>query len=419
MTRSRKQHKKVLLLKHETEFNVDAEPIPSADAILCEDPMFTPDITVLERNNVRPNFSKEKHSTGRKLAKIEFTVEIRSNNKLTGLEADLPQFGKCLIPCGVTATYGTAADTRGPFPTDDHVNPVSWADGDNNYAGTQVVNLLIRCTLGGASGTAKLEVISDAPDVIPDTAEAVVTTGTDFELNGTDLTVTPTFTGNLVAGQSWLITVLPTKFIEIVPTSEEENHVSATLYLYMDGNLHIMTGAFGTATFDGTVNGYGKAKFTFIGQYYPQTAAALPTPTFEKSKPAQIELSRLLVDGFPATVSKFTTDLGVVVQPRLDSRGSDGYNGTYIDDRKIKGGIDPEATLASDENFWTKLSTAKGMPLTYRFGSVPGNIVNMVAASVQYTGLTYQNRENIQTYDAGLNFTEVVNGDDELRIIIA
>lgn len=419
MARSRKSNKKLLLLKTETTFNVDAVPSAADDAVLAEELDYQLDVSVLERANIKPTWSKDPHATGRKLARITFTVDVRSNGLKTGVAADESMLGRILRHCGLSRTLKTAVGSIGPSAVDVHTTEVTWgAPSLAAYTGEEVVNLYMEVVTPGASGVATIKVTSDNPTAIPNTAATMVTTGTPFDV-GDGITFTPTFTGALAEGQAWMLTITPEGCMVYKPDSEEDNHDSATLYAYMDGTLLVVTGAYGTAELTGEVNGYGKMRCEFLGQYYEPVDAALPSPTFERSKPAQIELAKFRLDGFAATVSRFSLDLANEILPRLDANGADGYNGTYIGDRNPTGGCDPEATLVADQNFWKKLAQAKSIPVTYRFGTVPGNIVHVRAPAAQYTGLTYSTRDRIQTFDAGLAFRDAGAGDDEFVIIVA
>jgi hypothetical protein len=305
-----KINKQLLLIKVETTFNTDATPTAALDAIQCEDPDFSVEPVVLERNFIKPTWDRTAHAMGRKLAKIKFVTEIK-NGGTAGTQCRL---GRLLTACGFKET--------------------------------------------------------------------------------------------LSAGVSAIYT----------PSSVATDHKSVTIYLYKDGIQHKITGAYGTVSFEGAVNGYGKATFEFIGQYYAPSDVALPlTPVFETTKPSQIELAQFTIDGFAATISKFSLDMGVEVLPRLDANGTDGYNGTYIGDRTPKGGIDPEATLVASQTFWVKMATAIEMAFNFRVGSAAGNIVTFTAPKCQYSGLTYAARDKIQTLDAGLMFNGS-SGDDEVTI---
>lgn len=304
-------NKQLLLVKQEATFNVDASPDGTNDAIQCEEPDFAPDFITLERNFIKPNWSRTAHATGRKLARISFRTEIKGG----GTAGTQCKLGMLLTACGFKET----------------------------------VNI------------------------------------------GTDVTYTP--------------------------SSVTTDHESVTIYLYKDGLLHKITGAYGTVSFEAAVNNYGYANFEFVGQYYNPTDAALPgTYTFESTIPPQIELMNFSINGWDACISRLMIDAGVEVLPRLCANGTDGYDGTYINDRNITGGIDPEMALVADEAFWTRMSAATEMVLAAQIGATAGNIVSFDANKVQYTGLSYASRDRIQTLDAELAFNDDGSGDDELTI---
>jgi hypothetical protein len=52
------------------------------------------------------------------------------------------------------------------------------------------------------------------------------------------------------------------------------------------------------------------------------------------------------------------------------------------------------------------------MPFQMRVGSQAGNTVWFMAPNAQYTGLTYQDRNGILSYDAGLRYSAATIGDE-------
>ena len=91
---------------------------PNTDAVLVEDPMYSIDPSVLERNFVRKSISVLPHAIGRKLAKITFTTEVRGNGKLqSGLLADAPLLGRLFRACSMSQTLIAAAAATLPFKT--------------------------------------------------------------------------------------------------------------------------------------------------------------------------------------------------------------------------------------------------------------------------------------------------------------
>ena len=243
---------------------------------------------------------------------------------------------------------------------------------------------------------------------------AVITSATtDFPLGNSGSTTQMTWTGSLVLGDSWTLIVSP-KGVRYTPVSE--NFESVTLYAFFDGVRHILTGCYGTFTVNAEAGQYGTIDFTFTGQYVAPTDVAVPSnAVYETALPPQVELARLHIADFAAVVNAFTFDQGNTIAVRPDVNGTDGYNGTRIVGRDPTGGIDPEAELVATEDFWAKLAAATQMAFQMRVGTVAGNLVWITAPSVQYTGLTYGDRDGIRVYDAGLRFGRVT-GDDEIEI---
>jgi hypothetical protein len=145
---------------------------------------------------------------------------------------------------------------------------------------------------------------------------------------------------------------------------------------------------------------YARVEFDFTGQYYDHEDEALPNPTHERTLPAQVELARLRLNEFNAVVAALNYNQNNDIQIRPDVNGSDGYSGTRIVGRSPEGGIDPEADLVANQDFWKRLADSDRMPFQMQVGQVAGNTVWMLAPSVQYTNFTYRDRNGIRAYEA-------------------
>lgn len=240
----------------------------------------------------------------------------------------------------------------------------------------------------------------------------VVTSGSDINIGTHGLILTPTFTGELALGQKWVVWLMPAG-LSLDPVSD--NFESITLVMYKDGVKHVMPGAFGTFEIEATAGEYARVNWTFTGIWQDPEDAAMPTPNYERTLPSQVELARLRVGGFYAIVEQFTFDQANDIQVRPDVSSGEGYIGTRIVSRAPEGGINPEADLVANNDFWGQLARAERMPFQMRVGHQPGNTVWFIAPGVQYTGLTYADRNGILTYDAGLRFP-AYSSDDELCI---
>lgn len=247
---------------------------------------------------------------------------------------------------------------------------------------------------------------------------AAITSGTTaVTLGDTGMDITPTWSNNLVLGESWEVTVYP---VGILYQPVSSNFESMTLYAYFDDLLHKMTGSYGTFSIEANAGEYATANFTFTGQYVVPTDAVTPTTSvFESTIPPIVELAQLRLKNIICPVSaSFTYDQNNTIVPRLDVCGSDGFSGTQLVSRAPEGGLDPEATLIRNYNFWDDFSESTEFFFSMRIGTEAGNSVLFNAPRVQYTGLTYQDRDGTRVFDAGLRFSRR-SGDDEFEIVTA
>ena len=402
----------VVLAKIEGTYNIDATPSPLTDAILVEAPDFMGDFTILARDYARVDLSPLPNATGRKLAKLTFTTELRGNGKQnSGNSADAPIITRLFAASGYALTSNAAASPSAVFEVGDDVNPVSWTTS-GALTNTDVIAYYITCTTAGASAAAKVTVTSDT--VGESAVAATITSGTAMAIGTKGLSLNPTFTGSLQLGQSWVVWLYPPGSV-LAPVSS--NFSSLTLYCYMDGTLHAMTGSMGTFSIDAVSGQYAKVKWEFHGQYVPTSDVAMPTnAVYERTLPPQVQLARLNVNNFQATVNAMTFTQANTIQPRPDINGTDGYSGVRLTSRKPQGGIDPEATLVASNDFWGQMSAAQRMPFQMRVGNAAGNTVWMLAPCTQYDKLTYKDRSGLRVYDAGLHFGRVY-GNDEVAFL--
>lgn len=509
----RKTRRAVVLAKVETTYNEDAVPTPLADAVLVSEPDYSVDPNILTRNFTRNDLSPLGHKVGRKLARLAFGVELRSNGLThSGDAGDAAKIGRLIRACGYAEAGMTGAGTVGTINAgiNNTVNPTWVAGGANALKAPMLVTLT--CVKGGASATAELRATGYQPDyddavlyseefsastnsadgtitvdasdplsvdyvaagtwlegevvtlivggrkttaVAPTTptpttvgdaietaiaalhadiaasnttgtvtvtfsndmdGTAVTSGSTAMALGNTGGTATPTWTGNLTLGDTWYVWVFPVG-VKYSPVSD--NFESLTLYAYFDGMLHKVTGARGTFSIEAQAGGYGTINFEFTGQYVAPVDAAMPVNSvFETTQPPVIELARLNVNHWPAIVDVFSFTQNNEINYRPDQNSPDGYRGVNLTGRNPQGGIDPEAELVADFDFWSQLSTAQEMLFQMRAGQTDGNVIWMVAPEVQYTGLTYQDRTGTRVLDAGLQFTRQF-GNDEFLMVFA
>lgn len=404
----------VLLAKIETTYNVEIVPSASTDAILVESPEFMPDMTVLKRNFARSSLSPLPHVVGRKFGKMHFTTELRGNGtQQSGSTANAPVIARLFQACGYSLTGMAAVGVTTMYNVGDEPNLATWVTNAAASTATDVIQYIFTVDTGGASLAARITVTSDTAGEAA--ASQIVTSGSAMTVGTKGITFTPTFTGALVVGQQWVAWALP-KGQRLDPISTVPQ--SLTMRLYLDGTLTELTGAYGTFSIDAIGGQYAKVKWEFTGQYVTVVDAAIPTATFERTLPLAVQLARLNVGGFSAVVNAMTWTQANDVQLRPDVNQTDAYNGVRIVTRTPQIGIDPEADLVANHDFWGKMAAATRMPFQMRIGNVVGNTVWMLCSNTQYDKMTYKDRNGIRTFDAGLSPVQD-SGDDEVVFVFS
>lgn len=275
----------------------------------------------------------------------------------------------------------------------------------------------ITVTTGGASGVAQIQVTGNndlVDDTDPPVAPFTVTSGTQFEVAGTDgsnLWAVMEWTGDLVQNDVYRIMANPIGTV-LSPVSEDFD--CYTLKFYEDGILYTILGGQGTFTVDATAGNFGVVEFTYTGQYVAPSDAALPTgAVFETTLPQQVELGLLTWgSNVNLVVEQYTFDQANNVVPRPDINKSDGFQGVRITDRTPAGGFNPEATLIATEDFWGDFAAALAKVFTARVGTVQGNQVILYSPRVQTSEISFGDRDEVRVFDHSMLFKRL-EGNDE------
>ena len=290
---------------------------------------------------------------------------------------------------------------------------------DNAGLATALAALLDAHPLLAASASTNVITVTFPNNSATAKAEAVtVTSGTtEIPIGDTGATIIPTWTGSVAFGDTWDIQVLE-QGVHYTPVSG--NFDSLTMYIYMDGILHKMTGSRGTVTFTGEAGNYGSAQFAFTGQYVPVEDAVIPTGTvYESTIPEQIENALFALNSFDDFCAQsFNIDMQNQVVPRDCLNNADGFNGVTITERSPQGTINPEATLQIKFPLWGLHAAATKVSYHLLVGKNAGNRWRFISDSAQIAGVTYGDRNQIRVTDINLRFSQFSgDGNDEIRLI--
>lgn len=303
--------------------------------------------------------------------------------------------------------------------------------------------------------------ITAHPDIAPVNAIGVVTMTLSGRLGGVVLTSATTVLPLGVSGLSivptWAATLdLNDAHTAITkPVGHEYSPISTafesvTIYMYFDGILHRLTASRGTFSVEGTGGELATFSFEFTGNFNTVTDAALPSATFETQIPVQVELAQLIVNPFidetlgtPPTsltgdnfdfdgwedivngqvdvlcAGSFSFDMANVITPRACINEADAFKGVIITGRAPVGTIDPELELVATHDFWNILATADVLSWQIRIGTTRGNVVRFESDAVQYSGLSYEDRDGIRTLAVDLRFSGTAPNFSNDEILIA
>ena len=192
------------------------------------------------------------------------------------------------------------------------------------------------------------------------------------------------------------------------------NFESLTIYMYIDGLLHKVTGARGSFNLNAPAGEVALVNFTFQGNYVAPTDAAFPAgAVYEDTLPPIVELAALSVNTLSACAQAFTVDVANTINPRLCVNAAEGVSGYNVTARSVTGSFNPEATLMATNNPFAALTAGTIGDFTATIGQEDNNQC-VITGKTQYTGVTPGNRDGTLIWDIPIRFVRT-DGDDEIK----
>lgn len=193
---------------------------------------------------------------------------------------------------------------------------------------------------------------------------------------------------------------------------------SVTLYYFHDGELHKMTGARGTVSFNLSRDGIPMMSFTFTGLHNAPTEPVVITPdtsAFIKPLPVtEANTPVYTVDGFDVRAEEFTLDIAnsVVYRNVVNSES------VIITDRAPAGTLRFEQERIADKNFWALAEAETLVPVAIEHGTTAGNIVAIDGARVQLSQPTLNDSDGLSVMGMNTLWVPSDSGDDEVTITV-
>jgi hypothetical protein len=192
---------------------------------------------------------------------------------------------------------------------------------------------------------------------------------------------------------------------------------SCTIYLFMDGVRHILTGVVGDMEFSGVAGEVPKLKFKMKGLYATPTDQALPAaPTYDSTVPVVLKNLAATFDSFAAIIRELMLKQNNKIAERADLTATQGIRGFDVVDRNPEGEITVEATTLATKNWYTKFEADTVQALSVVIGSVVGNICTITANQCRLKNIPYDASDGILVHKLPFQMARS-SADDEYSIV--
>ncbi len=192
---------------------------------------------------------------------------------------------------------------------------------------------------------------------------------------------------------------------------------SCTIYLFMDGVRHILTGCVGDMEFSGVAGEVAKLKFKIKCLYATPTDQALPSsPTYDSTVPVVLKNLTATMDTFAAVIRELMLKQGNKITDRGDLTATHGIRGFDVVDRNPEGEITVEATTLATKNWYTKFEADTVQVLSVAIGASAGNICTITANQCRLKNIPYDISDGILIHKLPFQMARST-ADDEYAIV--
>ena len=194
---------------------------------------------------------------------------------------------------------------------------------------------------------------------------------------------------------------------------------SVTVWVYMDGIIHKITGCYSDYEVLLGAGGFGSIRWRGKGLYNAPVDGAVVAGTFQTTKPVVIgAASTFSLGAYAASAESLQIRGGLGIEERLDLNATDGLKALQIVSRDIGGSANPEAVTEATHSFWANFKAGSEVALAATVGTVAGNIFKLKTASkVQYGAPAWGARGGNRIYELPLHVNRVAEaGNDEMLI---
>ncbi|HAE37318.1 MAG TPA: hypothetical protein DCG57_01625, partial [Candidatus Riflebacteria bacterium] len=256
-------------------------------------------------------------------------------------------------------------------------------------------------------------------DATQDSVENTVTTATPINLGDEGATITFTFaSGNLVEGDCWYVYCYPPG-IRYRPTAHDGTWKTIFFYHYLGGLLFKGGGAMGNVTLPAPAGEIAKLSFDFKSVFSAITDAAVPDHDFGSRVPEIVEQADLHVDSDNTlVVENITVESNNTITEKRNVNASQGIENFRITARDNQFAIDPEAKTEAEFAFWEKLRSRIEIPISFKVGATPGNIVHVQIRRAVFDALGPTDQDDTLRYGITGQCRPTLTGNDNIEFFV-
>jgi hypothetical protein len=178
-----------------------------------------------------------------------------------------------------------------------------------------------------------------------------------------------------------------------IPASSQE--------FYVDGLKFQFAGMCGNVDFSFPTGGACKASFKFGGMFQGKSDAAVPTPSYDGTRPGILRASPFLLNRQACALSNLSLQTGAQMEYPSNPNQTEGFDPPQITKRDMAGNIDPYLTLGATRNIFADFRAGTQALIHTRLlggnAANPGQRIALTIPKAQYTGYKPDNKNGLAT----------------------
>jgi len=200
------------------------------------------------------------------------------------------------------------------------------------------------------------------------------------------------------------------------PVSATASLKSVTIYAFLAGRRHIISGCVGSVEIDLTAGQHGMLRFTMMGVYLTPTTVTAPTGTFDTPLPPVVLSANFTWNAITSLkVRRLQLNLQNQIAKRDSINAASGIAGFQVTDRTPIGSFDPEQEALGTYDPFTDWIAGTARALQATVGSAAGNRLIIDAPKATYRQVGHGDRNGLLIYEHEIALGKNA-GDDEITL---